>query len=133
MARGEVRLTSVAGMGEPLERGDQHSQRLDDEMARNPADADESVDVGLWDRPGRDGVVGDVDTDPDRTDLRSRIGQYVSLAAFPTDAGALVGVAERNNAPEDVSAQLRRLDPDTRLENTRELWEALDLASGGRF
>jgi len=133
MARDGVRLTSVARMGEPLERGDQHSQRLDDNMARHPADAADSADVGLWDRPGRDGVIGDVDSDPDRTDLRSTIGQYVSLVTFPTDAGALAGAAERHNAPDEVSARLRRLDPRTRLENTSQLWDALDLASGRRF
>jgi hypothetical protein len=120
-------------MGDPLQRGDQHSQRVDDELVRDPAEADESADVGLWDRPGRDGVVGDADSDPDRTDLRSEIGQYVSLVTFPAEARELVAVAERNDAPDAVSSQLRRLDPGTRLANPSELWTALDLASDRRF
>src|SRR4051794_2482183 len=102
-------------MGEPLHRGDQHSQRLDDELARNPAEADESTDVGLWDSPGRDGLVGDADVDHDRTDLRSTIGQYVSLATFPTEVRTLVALAERNDAPDEVVTELRQLDPGTRL------------------
>jgi Protein of unknown function (DUF2795) len=120
-------------MGEPLHRGNHHSQRLDDALARNPAEADEAADVGLWDSPGRDGVISDAESDPDRTDLRSRIGQYVSLVTFPAEVRELVAVAERNNAPDDVSAELRRLDPSTRLANTTELWAALDLASDHRF
>lgn len=120
-------------MGDPLQRGDRHSQRVDDELVRDPADADESADVGLWDRPGRDGVIGDFDTDPDRTDLRSAIGQYVSLVTFPTEAAELVALAERSDAPEEVSAELRRLDPGVRLANPTELWGALDLASDRRF
>lgn len=120
-------------MGEPLQRGDQHSSRLDDELARHPTEADESVDVGLWDRPGRDGVVSESESDPDRTDLRSEIGQCVSLVTFPAEVRELVGVAERTDAPDDVLVQLRRLDPGRRLENTAELWTALDLASNRRF
>ena len=132
-ARGAAALASVEHMGEPLQGGDQHSQRLDDELARHPVEADESTDVGLWDSPGRDGVVSDAESDPDRTDLRSEIGRYVSLATFPTDVRELVAVAERNDAPDDVLAELRRLDPSTRLANTAELWPTLDLASDRRF
>ena len=120
-------------MGEPIERGDQHSQRLDDDLARHPADLADAADVGLWDRPGRDGVVTDTDSDPDRTDLRSAIGRYVSFATFPVEAGDLVATAARHDAPDQVTEHLRRLDPHTRLANAAELWDALDLSSGQRF
>lgn len=116
-----------------MERSEQYSRRVSDELARNPADGDESADVGLWDRPGRDGVVSDAQGDPDRTDLRSEIGRYVSLVSFPTEVGELVAVAERRDAPDEVLAELRRLDPRTRLSRTGELWAALDLSSGPRF
>jgi hypothetical protein len=120
-------------MGEPLERSDQYSRRVDDELARNPTGEDESADVGLWDRPGRDDVVSDAESDPDRTDLRSEIGQYVSLVTFPTEVRELVAVAERQDAPDEVLAELRRLDPRALLASTTELWAALDLSSGSRF
>ena len=120
-------------MGEPVERSDQYSRRVSDELAHNPADGDESADVGLWDRPGRDGGVSDAHGDPDRTNLRSEIGQYASLVTFPTEVGELVAVAERGDAPDEVLAELRRLDPRTRLARTSELWAALGLSSGSRF
>ena len=120
-------------MGEPQERSDQYSRRVEDDLARNPADGDESADVGLWDRPGRDDVVSDTDSDPDRTDLRSEIGQYVSLVTFPAEVRELTAAAERQDAPDKVLAELRRLDPHTPLANTTALWAALGLSSGSRF
>ena len=116
-----------------MQGGEQHSQRLDDELVRDPADVAETPVAGLWDRPGHDGVVTDAENDPDRTDLRSEIGQYVSLVTFPADVQTLIAVAESNDAPDDVLAELRKLEPGTRLANTTELWDALDLGSDHRF
>jgi hypothetical protein len=120
-------------MAEPPRSGDKHSQRLDEELARDPGDEAENTEVDLWDSPGRDGVVGDAETDPDRTDLRSAIGQYVSLVAFPTDGATLTATAGNKDAPDEVLAELRALDPDATFQNTAELWDALGLSSGRRF
>jgi hypothetical protein len=68
---------TVGPMGESFQRGDRRSQRLDDELVRDPGDEEETPDAELWDRPGHDGIVTDADSDPDRVDLRSEIGQYV--------------------------------------------------------
>jgi len=120
-------------MGDPIQGRDRHSRRLDEELARDPADIAETPDAGLWDRPGHDGVITDAESDSDRTDLRSKIGQYVSLSTFPAEVRGLIAVAENNDAPDDVLAELRRLEPGTRLANTSELWDALDLGSKHRF
>ncbi len=120
-------------MSESPRSGDKHSQRMDDELVRDPSDLSETPDPELWDTPGRDGIVTDAESDPDRTDLRSTIGQYVSLVPFPATAAALVTLAEEKDAPDEVLAELRQLDPAARYANTAELWEALGLSSEHRF
>jgi hypothetical protein len=42
-------------------------------------------------------------------------------------------MAESKDAPDNVLAELRRLEPDSRFTNTTELWDALDLSSDHRF
>jgi hypothetical protein len=120
-------------MDESIQGSDQHNRRLDDDLAREPAGEDETPDVGLWDEPGHDGVVSGFDGDPDRTDLRAEIGQYLSLATFPTQARTLITTAEQANASDAVLIRLRALEPDARFSNAQELWEALGLGSGPRF
>jgi hypothetical protein len=120
-------------MGEPIQGGDQHNPRMDDELVREPGDEEDTPEAELWDKPGHDGVVTDADSDPDRTDLRSAIGQYVSLVDFPTQVRNLIAMAEGRDAPEEVLAQLKRLEPGTRFANTTELWDALGLSSHRRF
>jgi hypothetical protein len=120
-------------MGLSPQSSDKHGQWLDDELARNPSDEDETPDPEFWDLPGRDGIVSDAETDPDRLDLRSKIGQYVSLVTFPAKVKDLIARAENKDAPDEVLAELRRLDPDTTYPNTAELWAALGLASAHRF
>ena len=41
---------------------------MDDELARNPSDENETPDPELWDRPGRDGIVTDAESDPDHAE-----------------------------------------------------------------
>ncbi|HZN70333.1 MAG TPA: DUF2795 domain-containing protein [Micromonosporaceae bacterium] len=120
-------------MGEPIQGSDQHSPRLDDELVRDPGAEEEATDPKLWDAPGHDGVVGDVDSDPDRVDLRSKIGSYVSLVTFPTDGRALLAMAQRKRAPDEVLDVLGGLEPDARFVNATELWKALGLGSDNRF
>ncbi|HEY3010358.1 MAG TPA: DUF2795 domain-containing protein [Micromonosporaceae bacterium] len=120
-------------MGQSIQGGDQHNPRLDDELAHDPGAEEETPDTKLWDTPGHDGVVTDAETDPDRTDLRSKIGLYVSLVVFPTNGGALIAMAQRKDAPDEVLAELSRLEAGTRFSNPTEVWEALGLSSDERF
>lgn len=120
-------------MGQSNQGSDQHNQRLDDELVRDPGDEEETPNADLWDTPGHDRIVTDAESDPDRTDLRSKIGQYVSLVTFPAEVRALIAMAESKDAPDEVLAELRRLEPGARFTNTTELWDALDLSSGHRF
>jgi uncharacterized protein DUF2795 len=120
-------------MGESIQGGGQHNRRLDEDLTREPGAEEETPDAELWNTPGHDGVVGDSDSDPDRADLRSEIGQYVSLATFPTEARVLIAAAEHANASDVVLANLRRLEPDARFISPTELWDALGLSSGPRF
>ena len=100
---------------------------------REPAGEEETPDTGLWDEPGHDGVVSDFDGDPDRTDLRSDIGQSLVRATFPTQARTLIAAAEQANASDEVLVSLRGLEPDAQFADIRELWDALGLGSGPRF
>jgi hypothetical protein len=114
-------------------QGGQNRRRLDDALARGPGIDEEATDIRFWDAPGHDGVVSDADGDPDRAQLRSDIGQFVSLAPFPADARTLVSVAESKDAPEHVLARLASLDPSVRFANATELWATLGLGSSKRF
>jgi hypothetical protein len=121
-------------MGDSPQSGDnKRSQRLDDELARDPSDVDANTSTEYWEAPSHDGIVGPTDSDPDRTDLRAQIGENVSLVDFPTTARDLVAMAESRDAPDDVLSELRKLDPDSAYENTAALWEALHLRSDRRF
>lgn len=120
-------------MDESIQGSDQHNRRLDDDLVREPADEEETPDIGLWNEPGRDGVVSDFDGDPDRTDLRAEIGQYLSRTTFPTQARTLIAAAEQANASDAVLASLRGLERDAQFTDAPELWEALGLSSGPRF
>src|SRR5258705_13265746 len=120
-------------MEESPQSSDKHGQWLDDKLQRDPSDEELILDPQLWDTPGRDGIVGRDETDPDRLDLRSEIGQYVSLAKFPATVRDLIATAESEGAPDEALAELRQLDPGARYDNTQDLWAALDLRSERRF
>jgi hypothetical protein len=86
---------AVGLVGESFQGSDRHNRRLDDELVRDPGDEEEAPDAELWDAPGHDGIVTDPDRDPDRVDLRSEIGKYVSLVTFPAEVRALIAMAEQ--------------------------------------
>jgi hypothetical protein len=92
-----------------------------------------SAETVGWDKPGRDGVVGEHDTDPDRRELRAEIGKYVSLATFPATAQDLSAAAAANGAPDAVTSALGSLAPQTKFDNARDLWVALGLEAPERF
>ena len=116
-----------------MQGGDQHSPWLDDALVRVRGVEEETTDPRLWDAPGHDGVVTDADSDPDRAQLRSDIGQYVALVHFPVDARTLVSVAESKDAPEHVLAELTSLDENARFSDATKVWAALGLSSSKRF
>jgi len=108
-------------MDESIPGSGQHNRRLDDDLVRDPAGEDETPDIGLWNEPGHDGVVSDFDGDPDRTDLRSEIGQYLSRATVPTQARTLIAAAERANASAAVLVSLKGLERDARFTDAQQL------------
>jgi hypothetical protein len=120
-------------MGESSQGSDKHPQRLDDELVRDPSDDDATTEPQFWEAPGHDGIVGPDETDSDRTDLRSQIGQYVSLVKFPTTIRDLIAEVENRDAPDEVLTELRNLDVGMRFANTAELWQAMGLGSDRRF
>lgn len=124
---------TVSRMGDPIQGSDQHNRRLDEDVTRDPGDVEEEPEVSLWDRPGRDDVISGAANDPDRTDLRSEIGQYTSFVAFPAATPALITAAESRDASDEVLSALRGLDPKARFNTPEDLWSALDLGTGKRF
>lgn len=120
-------------MGLSPQSSDKHGQWLDDELARNPGDVDETPEADLWDSPGHDGIVSTDSGDPDRTDLRSTIGAYVSLVGFPATVEDLIASAEAADAPGEVVNELRKLAPARTFPNAAALWDALGLGDDPRF
>ncbi|MEV4417237.1 DUF2795 domain-containing protein [Catellatospora sp. NPDC049609] len=94
---------------------------------------EDDLDRRAWDTPGRDGVVTDDERDPDRRELRARIGEHVSLATFPATTEELIEVAQRNGAPDEVMETLGTLEEGQTFPNSRELWLALGLEVAERF
>jgi len=119
-------------MGEPIQGSDQHSRRLDEDLAHHPLVEDEIPDAELWDEPGHDNIVGDSEADQDRTDLRAQIASYLPPRAYPATGADLAGAAEAAGAPDAVLDQLRTLDPDGQLTSAEQLWDALGLSPGHR-
>lgn len=94
---------------------------------------EDDLDPRSWDTPGRDGIVGGDERDPDRRELRADIGRHVSLATFPATAEQLLELARRGDAPDEVLDELGTLEPGRSFANARELWQALDLEVEVRF
>lgn len=94
---------------------------------------EDDLDRRSWDTPGRDGVVTGDETDPDRRELRARIGEHVSLATFPATTEDLTETAVRSDAPDEVMESLGLLERGRTFANTRELWQALGLEVEQRF
>src|SRR5215467_9189319 len=116
----------------PIQAGSKRSKRFADELLRDAGSVEETPDLELWDAPGHDGVITDEETDLDRTDLRSEIGRYVSLVAFPARTHTMVATAEREDASDAVLTRLRSLDRDARFEHPGDVWDALGLSAGRR-
>ena len=123
---------NIDAMGEPIQGSDQHNRRLDEDLAHHPRVEDEIPDAELWDKPEHDNVIGDAETDPDRTDLRAEIAAYLPSRAYPASGADLAGAAEAAGAPDQVLDRLRALDPGSRVTGAEQLWDALGLSPGRR-
>lgn len=116
-------------MTESLNNGE-NGPSLDEDLVEQE---DEEIDVRAWDSPGRDGVIGADETDPDRRDLRALIGQHFSLTSFPATTEDLIATAMATDAPPEVLERLRTLNAGDTFANAQELWSALDLHIDQRF
>jgi hypothetical protein len=94
---------------------------------------EDDLDPRSWDTPGRSGVATGDERDPDRRELRARIGEHVSLASFPATTEELTAVAQRSDAPDEVLERLGTLRHGQTFRNSRELWLALKLEVEQRF
>lgn len=72
-------------------------------------------------------------TEADPREARSRFGRYLPRSVLPADRARLIAAARGSNAPQDVVAELERLDPDRRFRTVAEVWQALGYEADRRF
>jgi hypothetical protein len=127
-----------------MERGNaKHNPRLDDEMAHEvdgivkgtaggrveefreaePSGEDQPEDSLVPE--GDDGSGAPQGMTPEEVELRSRLGRYINRSALPADRDRLRGVAEGNEAPDDVLAEIDRLPSGVQFQTVSEAWAAL--------
>ncbi|MDQ7904194.1 DUF2795 domain-containing protein [Phytohabitans sp. ZYX-F-186] len=131
-----------------MDRGNsKHGPRLDDEMAREVRGTVQGVAgsrVEEWrepepageDQPEATGVpAGDrragapQGMTDEEVEQRSELGRYLDLSALPADREALRRTAEKNQAPDEVLDELRRLPADRTFETVSEVWAVLGHAN----
>lgn len=61
----------------------------------------------------------------EEVELRSRLGRFVNRSALPADRAKLRRVAEENEAPDDVLAEIDRLPSGVQFRTVSEAWAAL--------
>lgn len=135
-----------------MERGNtKHGPRLDEEMAQEVSGHLQGRGAGgrteEWREPepsGEDqpevgwipggtrnvragGAPGDLTAD--EVEARSQLGRYLELSSLPGDRAALRQTAERNEAPDEVLAEIDRLPQDTVFATVNEVWAALGHAN----
>jgi hypothetical protein len=121
---------------------DRHGPRIDEELDRltsslthgapieSRAEAEREQEGPADDEPVPDSVVErcDIrDAASDDYELRSEIARHLEPSAFPASRDEIIGVAPREQAPDEVLRWLERL-PEGRYPNFEAVWEAL----GGR-
>ncbi|HEX6681716.1 MAG TPA: DUF2795 domain-containing protein [Candidatus Limnocylindrales bacterium] len=133
---------------EDVRGNSKHGPRLDDQLAREvegqlkggsgggradewrepepPADGEPEPG---WIPAGHHGVDSGDDRDPDRREIRARIGGYLPRDVFPAGRAKLIAAARENRATDDVIDTLGGLAPNVTYPDARELWKALDLLS----
>jgi hypothetical protein len=95
---------------------------------RQPEPAGEDQPEVSWIPGGtRNGRAGGApgELTADDVEARSRLGRYLALSALPGNREDLLAVAEENQAPDDVLAELRRLPADETYATVNEVWAAL--------
>ena len=99
-------------MGEPIQGGDQHNPRLDDELVRDPGAEEETSDAKLWDRPGHDGIVTEADSDPDRNEVLFFNREYLreSLPANNAQRDTANAFKIQANSPEETLKVAKAID-----------------------
>jgi hypothetical protein len=117
-----------------MDRGDKHSGRVDDEMAREvqgitqgqPGDGhiedwrnmepsgDDQPDVSLA-----------PEIDPESAEDRAEIAEYLRRSIFPANPNGLLKEAMRNEAPDHVLDEIRQLDPNASFKSVAEIWSAM--------
>jgi hypothetical protein len=127
-----------------MERGNaKHSARVDDELAHEVdgivkgtaggrAEEFREAEPAGEDQPessmvpeGDDGSGVPQGMTPEEVELRSRFGRYINRSALPGDRDRLRADAERNEAPDDVLAEIDRLPTGVRFQTVSEAWAAL--------
>lgn len=62
---------------------------------------------------------------PAETAERSEFARWIGGRHFPATSAELLAIAEQENAPDAMLAELRRLEPDREYESLAELWQTL--------
>jgi hypothetical protein len=115
------------------ERGStQHGPRIDEEMKSETASLVHGAPVESRVQPWRQmEPAGEEDPEPDalpaRDEIEARSTLAVSLrpSAFPGDRARLIGMAQAENATEEVMSWLDRLPAGVTFANVQDVWDAL--------
>ena len=110
-----------------------HSRWLDDQMARETLEYTHGAGAGTRTTEWRDAEPRGEDQpeaapipDPvDENERLSRLGRYVPRTALPGDRDDLIIGAARMRAPDEILAQLGRLQPGRKYATVAEVWAAL--------
>jgi len=62
---------------------------------------------------------------PEEVELRSRLGRFVNRSVLPADRDGMRRVAQENEAPDDVLAEIDRLPGGVQFRTVSEAWAAL--------
>jgi hypothetical protein len=92
-----------------------------------PAGEDQPTgDTGIVPDDRRSAPAG---MDPEDVEERSEIARFLGRSAFPGDRDSLLRIAERNSAPDQVLAELRRLPGDERFVNLQAVARAIGIGT----
>jgi hypothetical protein len=116
-----------------MERGSvQHGARVDDELAEGVEGLVTGAPVSAREReeydpeaPAAAEIDLGVESAHEAVIERSELARWLLPSTFPGDREALVAGAVAEQAPDDVVARLRTLDPGTRFLTVGDVWVAL--------
>ena len=117
-----------------MDRGNEHSRRIDDEMAREVRDITQGQPGDGRSEEWRDMEPSGDDQpdvslipeiDPESAEDRAEIAEYLRRSIFPAKPQGLLKEAMRNEAPDRVLDEIRQLDPNASFKSVAEIWSAL--------